>query len=310
MNHASHRPRVNFAACLILTMAGVACPNADALVIDITGSGAFASAGYFPYYDSSSDAGTVSASASYADATSGAVAVASVPDGHLGASAFVYSSSPRLGARGLADAGVTMSFTDVTPGDFIQVQTFLNGSFAPVMGDGGTVSLFVSKNFDSSDFAGVEGSGISCSYYNQQYNGSACRSQIYGQPVTNGSAIVFDIPLVNIDTLALQWELQVGASNGGSASFLNSADFSVVVPEGTYINGNPGGALFSGASEASGNSVPEPGTLALLGLGLVPALLLTAGARKSPAAKPDVGHPDLPPSAMPEFWKESGLTVT
>jgi hypothetical protein len=247
---------VSLASCLAYT-------SADALIIDVTDTNVGVGAG------PASDSGPTSADANYTNGTVTLAAVASLASGHLGASA----ANSGTGSSGLAQGwvGMVLNISDVTAGDFIQLQTTLSGSFAPVLGDGGTVSLAVQPNSDP-----VQGSAISCSYYNAIYNGAGCRSQIYSQPVQNDNTqMIFDVPLIGVDTLWLQWYLQVGAGPGGSASFLNSADFSILVPDGTVINGNPGGTLFqipgsSGSGSGSGSaSVPEPGTAWLLAAGLI-----------------------------------------
>jgi len=248
---------------IFLAASCLMCAPADALIIDVTSTNAQASAGTV------SNAGPLSADASFSDGTVTLAAAASLASGHLGASA-VNSST---GMTGLAQAftNLVLNISDVSVGDFIQLQTTLSGSFAPVLGDGGTVSLYVQKNSEP-----IQTSGISCSYYNAVYNGAGCRGQIYGQPVQNDvTQLTFDIPLIGLDSLGLEWILQVGAGPFGSASFLNSADFSITVPDGTVINGNPGGTLFqipgsSGSGSGTGPvSVPEPNSVSLLTLGLI-----------------------------------------
>jgi hypothetical protein len=252
------------AGAMVLIALGLAggIPAAHALTIDVTSTSVDAGSPNAPY--PYGVAGTTSASFSYASGTFTAAAVSSLTDpsgGHLGASAANITGTGSVLAD--ADAAFGLSISDVAAGDFITIVTNLSGSFAPQFGNGGTVSLYLQSGTDP-----IETSAISCSYYNELNNGSSCRSQVYGQPVASGTQLLFNVPLDGVDSLSLQWFLQVGASGpGGFASFLNSADFSITVPEGTVINDHNLGLTVLQVPGGS-PSVPEPATIALLGVGL------------------------------------------
>jgi hypothetical protein len=249
---------------MVLIALGLAggIPAAHALSIDVTSTSVDAGSSSAPYPYGVS--GTTSASFSYSSGTFTAGAVASLTDpsgGHLGASAANITATGNVLAD--ADAVIVLGISDVAAGDFITIVTNLSGSFAPQLGNGGTVSLLL-----QSGTGPIEGSAISCSYYNALYNGSSCRSQIYRQPVVSGTQLLFNVPLDGVDSLSLQWVLQVSANGvGGFASFLNSADFGITVPEGTVINDHNLGLTVLQAPGGS-TSVPEPATVALLGIAL------------------------------------------
>jgi hypothetical protein len=153
---------------------------------------------------------------------------------------------------------VGLALDDMTSDDFLQIDMSLHGSFTNALGNGALVSLTI----ESGDGI-IEVPSIGCNYYNVQN---------YGVPCTPGGGTVrIIVPLANLDNLYLTWLLQPAVGTPPAYSdFMNSADFTITVPNGTKLVNNPGGSLFQVSGQTS---VPEPNADLLLGSGLVLALL-------------------------------------
>jgi hypothetical protein len=191
-------------------------------------------------------------------AAGSASAIADVLAGHLGALVGV-SQQGFVGAT--ASMNVGLALQDMTEDDFLEIDMSLHGSFTNAPGNGARVDMYV-DNGDS-----LYTVSIGCNLYNIQNYGVPC--------YPGGGTVQTIIPLVNLDNLYLTWLLQPAVGTPPAYSdFLNSADFTITVPNGTILVNNPGGALFQAPGPTG---VPEPNTSLLVGFGLILALLLGKG---------------------------------
>jgi hypothetical protein len=230
---------------LVLFMFWAACSMAtlaNAGTITITSTLAVAGPNEDPFFATYENSNALATSKAVADVTSGHLGalVSALPGGTAGADALVI-----LG----------LSFQDMTADDFLTMNMSLHGTFTP--GSGAEADFFVDDGTSVTNAA-----TITCNSFNVQFHGVPCF------PATSVQALV---PLDNVDSLFLTWQLQPGIGGAsGTADFFNSDDFSITVPNGTIIVNNPGGSLFQ-TPETS--SVPEPNLGFLLGPGLVFAML-------------------------------------
>ncbi len=200
--------------------------------------------------------GRLFASCSQSNANGTGTAVADVLAGHLGVLAG-YTAPTYIGST--AYMGLGLALNDMTSDDFLQIDMSLHGSFTNAPGNGASVSLTIE---DGDSIIGVP--SIGCNFYNAQTTGDPCSP--------GGGVLRATIPLVNLDNLYLTWLLQPGLGPPPAYSdFLNSADFTLTVPNGTTIVNNPGGTLFQSPGQTG---VPEPNSSLLVGSGLLLALLL------------------------------------
>jgi hypothetical protein len=241
---------------LVLLATGLTAERASATTITVLGTEAFALGQQGALFATN----TVNVGGTTATATADVLA------GHLGA--LVSTTSP-AGAGLVQDPWIflTIAVNDAGPDDVLTMDMRFNGTFTS---GGGTAY------FEITDPTPVQTSAISCNTFNVNNYGVPCRAQVFGEPVFIGNTIQVTIPLNGVDTMSFQWLMDAGTTGIGTVDFLNSADFSLTVPNGTVILNNPGGRLFQTPSTAS--TVPEPGTLVLLGGGLIlAARRLTAG---------------------------------
>jgi hypothetical protein len=213
------------------------------------------------------------------DALSTSKMVADVTAGHLGVLVSVLPGGT-AGADAVIILGLT--FQDMTADDFLTMNMSLHGTFTP--GSGATADFFVDDGNSVTNAA-----TISCNSYNVQFHGVPCF------PANSVEAVV---PLDNVDSLFLTWQLLPGiGGNSGTADFFNSDDFSITVPNGTVIVNNPGGSLFQ--TESQTTAAPEPNSGLLLGIGLVFAMLIfridwrfrwQIHSLPKPAINPGCGH--------------------
>jgi hypothetical protein len=183
-----------------------------------------------------------------------AKAVTDVLAGHLGVLSAI-TANTFAGATAAMSIGLALN--DMTEDDFLEIDMSLHGSFTNAPGNGAAVSLSI-DNGDS-----INTVSIGCNYYNVQNYGVPC--------FPGGGTLQTMIPLANLDTLSLSWLLQPGLGAAPAFSdFLNSADFTITVPNGSTLVNNPGGTVFHvpGQSDA-----PEPNPSLLAGSGLILALL-------------------------------------
>jgi hypothetical protein len=199
-------------------------------------------------------------------------AVADLATGHLGALV------EGLGVTdAYADVSFGLVFGDTSPGDVITFSLSLHGTFSP--GSGGIVNFYSQP--------GTQGpvtnlAAISCNTFNQTHYGSACYGGTYGNPGAVTSSLTFNVP-VDDGTIYFNPLLQ---TQGGSAAvpfadFLNSADFVIIVPDGTVVAANPvtdtpGTTLFRTVSGTVITTVPEPSTALLFAAGGI-AVMVTRG---------------------------------
>lgn len=189
-----------------------------------------------------------------------ASAVADALAGHLGALVGV-TAQGFVGAT--AYMHVSLALQDMTADDFLEVDMSLHGSFTNAPGNGARVDM----NVDNGD--SLYTVSIGCNFYNVQNYGVPC--------YPGGGAVRQIIPLVNLNNLYLTWLLQPAVGTPPAyADFLNSADFTITVPNGTNLVNNPGGTLFQTPGVTG---VPEPNPGLLAGAGLI-LILLSARAPK------------------------------
>jgi hypothetical protein len=226
-------PILFLAACLIPANAGT---------ITVMGSTAVAGPNINPLlatYDTSS-------------ALASAKAVADVDAGHLGV--FV-SVAP--GGFANADAAVylQLSFQDMTATDLLEMDMSIHGTFT---NGGANVTFYVDDGTDIHNLG-----QLSCGTGTVLFHGVDC--------FPSDTAQVF-VPLSGVDSLTLSWVLLPGiGGNSGTVDFFNSANFSLIVPDGTTIVNNPGGTLFQNVTPVS--AVPEPGSRLLFACSLIFAAL-------------------------------------
>lgn len=227
---------------------------------------------------------SASSSGSQTSASGGiSEAVADLSTGHLGAAV------DGLGISGAyAQVFFGLIFGETSLGDTITLNVSLHGTFTP--GTGGIVNFYTEP---SAGYPVTNQAAISCNTFNQIFHGSDCWGGLYGDLGSATNSLTFTLP-VDDGTVYFNPLLQVAvgssAVNPIHVDFLNSADFSIIVPNGTVIASNPftdapGTTLFRTASgtiittggNGSGtgtNSVPEPNIISLLATGLIAATVV------------------------------------